>query len=246
MGFASVIALVAVILPPLGGFLVLGYMGPIATWLDSHREMGPVIYTIAFAVLTGLALLPTYAQAILGGWAFGIAGGFPAALIGFFGGSLIGYGVARPTASHRVTRVIDEQPKWAAVRDALVPAAKGTHRGSLKTLGIVTLLRLPPNSPFAITNLVLASVRVPLWIYCLGTLLGMAPRTFVAVWIGQTLHQQFSSIEEGLNAPKPWWLVATMVVASIVVLAVIGLIANRAIARFTAKIPAATASSASP
>ncbi|MBL8746019.1 MAG: TVP38/TMEM64 family protein [Phycisphaerae bacterium] len=233
LGFASVLAVVAVVLPPLGGFLVLGYMDTIAQWLDSHREYGPAVYACAFAVLAGLALLPTYAQAILGGWAFGIAGGFPAALVGFFGGSLIGYAVARPTASERVTRVIDEQPKWAAVRDALVPAAHDPRHGSLRTLGIVTLLRLPPNSPFAITNLVLASVRVPLWIYSVGTIVGMAPRTLAAVWLGDALHGQFASIREGLSAPKPWWLFAAMIAGTVVVLGIIGVIANKAVERVT-------------
>lgn len=238
LGPASILAVVALALPPLGGFLVLGYMDTIAQWLESHREAGPWIYAGAFAVLAGLALLPTYAQAILGGWAFGVVGGFPAAMAGFTGGALIGYGVARPTASARVTTLIDEQPKWAAVRDALVPSAHDAHRGVLRTLGIVTLLRLPPNSPFAITNLVLASVRVPLWIYAVGTIVGMAPRTLAAVWLGQTLHGQFSSIAEGLDAKKPWWLFVAMIVATLIVLGIIGMIANKAIERVTKGKPA--------
>lgn len=233
LGFASIIALLAVVLPPLGGFVVLGFLGRIAAWFDSHGDLGIVLYMAGFALFTGLALLPTYSQSILGGWAFGVAWGFPAALIGFFGGSIIGYGIARPTASERVTRVIDEEPKWAAVRDALVPAAGGRAGGWLKTLGIVTLLRLPPNSPFAITNLLLASVRVPFWIFCVGTLIGMAPRTLAAVWLGHAVRGQVASIEEGIKAPIPWWLFATMIVVTLAVLTVIGVIANRAITRVT-------------
>lgn len=234
LGFASVLAIAAVALPPISGFLVLGYMDTIARWFDSHREYGLAIYIAAFAVLSGLALLPTYAQAILGGWAFGIVGGFPAAMLGFTGGALIGYGVARPTASDRVTKVIDSEPKWAAVRDALLPSSQGRKGGTLRTLAIVTLLRLPPNSPFAITNFVLASVRVPLWIYCIGTIIGMAPRTFAAVWLGHALHGQIASItKEEIKKGTPWWLFALGIVAMVVVLAVIGLIANRAIERVT-------------
>ncbi|MDX2116381.1 MAG: VTT domain-containing protein, partial [Planctomycetota bacterium] len=227
LGPTSVLAVMALVLPPLGGFLVIGFMDTIATWLESHRAAGPWIYAGAFAVLAGLALLPTYAQAILGGWAFGLAVGYPAALAGFTGAALLGYAVARPTAGERVTKLIDEQPKWAAVRDALLPeASHGRSHGFWRTLGIVTLLRLPPNSPFAITNLLLASVRVPLHIYIIGTVLGMAPRTFVAVWLGATLHQQFTSIREGLDAKKPWWLLAAGFVVTLLVLGVIGAIAN--------------------
>jgi uncharacterized membrane protein YdjX (TVP38/TMEM64 family) len=238
LGPASALAVVAVALPPLGGFAVLGFMNPISLWLDSHAGSGPVIYALAFALLAGLALLPTYAQAILGGWAFGVAVGFPAALVGFTGGALLGYAIARPTAADRVTRVIDEHPKWAAVRDALLPGTHDARRGFWRTLGIVTLLRLPPNSPFAITNLVLASVRVPPVIYALGTVIGMSPRTAAAVWFGHTLRGQFPSFTEGLDAPKPVWLFVAMVAATALVLAVIGMIANRAIARVT-RTPAA-------
>jgi uncharacterized membrane protein YdjX (TVP38/TMEM64 family) len=239
LGFASVLGVIAIVLPPIGGFIVLGSMDPIAHWLDSHKAAGPWIYAGAFAFLAGLALLPTYAQAILGGWAFGVAGGLPAALAGFTGGALIGYGVARPTASDRVTKVINEQPKWAAVRDALVPAAGGPAiragfpANFWKTLGIVTLLRLPPNSPFAITNLVLASVRVPVVIYVIGTLVGMAPRTAAAVWLGQTFRGQFSTLHEGLESKKPWWLFVAMVAGTLLVLAILGIIGNRAIQRVT-------------
>ncbi len=149
-----------------------------------------------------------------------------------------------------MTKVINEQPKWAAVRDALVPAAtadsledsvagRGTRGAARfwKTLGIVTLLRLPPNSPFAITNLVLASVRVPVVIYVIGTVVGMAPRTAAAVWLGQTFREQFGTLEEGLEAKKPWWLFAAMVAATLIVLAILGAIGDRAIKRVTKQGP---------
>lgn len=238
LGPASILAGIALAFPPLGGILVLSFMDTIAKWLESHLEAGPWIYGLAFAVFTGLALLPTYSQSILGGWAFGISIGFPAALAGFTGGALIGYVLDTRVAGQRVVTLIDENPKWAAVRDALLPdAAHGRHRGFWRTLAIVILLRLPPNSPFALTNLLLASVRVPFAIYLLGTAIGMAPRTFAAVWLGHTLHQQFSSIREGLAAPKPWWLLAVGIVMVIIVLGVIGAIANKAIERVTKKDP---------
>lgn len=227
LGPASILAGFALVCPPIGGTLILVYMDTIARWFDAHPAAGPWIYAAAFALFAGLALLPTYAQSILGGWAFGVAGGFPAALCGFVGGSLIGYAVARPTASARVTKLIHEHPRWQAVRDALVG-------GSFwKTLGIVTLMRLPPNSPFALTNLVLASVRVPLPTYVIATAVGMAPRTLAAVWLGAALHEKFSSIREGLEAEKPWWWLAVGIGLTLIVLGILGYIANKALERVT-------------
>ncbi len=225
LGLAGWLAVVASVMPALGGFALLGTLGVVGPWLRGHEVIGVVLYVSAFALFAGLALLPTYAQAVLGGWAFGFAGGLPAALLGFFGGSLIGYEVGRRASGDRVMKLLEEHPKWKAVRDALVGGEQGA--GFWRTLGIVTLVRIPPNSPFALTNLVLSSVRVPRVAYALGTLVGMAPRTAVAVFLA-------SEIEGSLSRdaiPRPWWFWVSAVGVSVAVLGILYLIANRALAR---------------
>jgi uncharacterized membrane protein YdjX (TVP38/TMEM64 family) len=229
LGPAGPLAIAAVALPPLGGFLLIGYMKTAAEYLRSHDGSGPALYAAGFAVLSGLALLPTYAQSALGGFAFGMKLGMPAALAGFVGGSIIGYEIARRASGDHVLKTIDSKPQWKAVREAFISGRAGG--GFLKTLGTVALLRLPPNSPFAITNLVMASVRVPRVPYVLGTLIGMAPRTAAAVWVG-TRVQQLTSTQDIANATPKWFFVAGIVLM-VVVLGVIGAIANRAIKRVT-------------
>ncbi len=151
-------------------------------------------------------------------------------MAGFLGGSLIGYAVAKPTAGERVLALIDERPKWKVVRKALLESGFG------RMLLIITLLRLPPNSPFAITNLVLASVRVPLGAYVLGTLLGMAPRTAIVLYLAAQISQKFSEhAKDAAQAGKPWWYIAAGVGLSILALAVIGLMANRALEKMTSE-----------
>lgn len=222
-GAAGPLAIVAATMPAVGGFLLLGSLNYVGPWLRSYEVQGLFLYAFAFAVLAGLALLPTYAQAVLGGWAFGFAAGFPAALAGFFGGSLIGYGVARGATGDRVERIINEHPRWRAVREALVGS------GFWKTLAIVTLVRLPPNSPFALTNLVMAAAKVPRTPYLLGTLIGMAPRTGVAVYIASQVQSLTDAAQE-----RPRWLIVAGIVLTLVVIAVIGHISKRALDRFTA------------
>ena len=221
LGPASFLAIIAAAFPAIGGFVLLAFVGTIAAWLQTHGTAGVTLYATVFAVGSGFALLPTYSQAILGGWAFGFSPGLPAALAGFVGGALIGYGVARTASGDRVTALINEKPKWKAVYDALLGA------GFWQTLGIVTLLRIPPNSPFAITNLVMAATRVPIVPYIIGTFVGMTPRTAVAVYLGTRLEQDFST-------GKPWWMIVTSIALAIIVIAVIGHIGNQAIARIAA------------
>jgi uncharacterized membrane protein YdjX (TVP38/TMEM64 family) len=225
LGPASLLAVGAGVLPPLGSILLFANINQVGEWLRSHGTQGVVMYVVGFAFFAGVALLPTYSSAILGGWAFGFAVGLPAALVGFLGGALIGYGVARPTSAGRVQKLLEEKPQWRAVRDSLV----GGNRG--RALLIVTLLRLPPNSPFALTNLVLASVRTPLWVYLLGTLIGMTPRTALVLWIASQVQGKMA--DEAAKG-KPWWWIIVGVGATVVVLGIIGMMAKKALARVTA------------
>ncbi len=222
LGPMGPLALVAASLPAIGGFVLLGTMGWTGAWLRVHGAAGVGVFIAGFAVLAGLALLPTYAQSVLAGWAFGFATGSFAAMAGITGASLIGYLIARRAAGNRVVSLIEEQPKWRAVYDALVRSGPG------RALLTVTLLRIPHNSPFAITNLVMASCRVPLWIYAVGTVVGIAPRTLLAVYLGARARSTDFAM------PSEKWLYIVWVAGALLAVGVIGLIANQAVKRVTA------------
>ena len=136
------------------------------------------IVTFAFALATGSAILPTYALSFAMGVFFGPVYGSVIAMLGVTGGALVGYAWAGVLARKRVSAVIDENPRAHVVRSAIVD--KPLH---LETFAVI-LLRFPPNSPFALTNLVMSSVGVRLLPYTLGTFVGIAPRTLLAVFLG--------------------------------------------------------------
>jgi len=227
LGPAGFLGIAWVAMPPLAGFALLWKIETVSQWLKSHDALGLVIYILAFMVLAGIGMLPTYAQAILGGWCFGVSIGFPAALAGFAGASVIGYTIARTVSRHRVEDVIESSARSRAVRDALI------GRGFLKTLGIVTLLRLPPNSPFALTNLVMASAGVRLLPFIIGTAIGMAPRTALAVYLGSGIEVLTRETLSPSQAPKQ--VIIGGIILTLIVVVVIGHIANKAIARVTAQ-----------
>ena len=60
LGPVGPLALIAASLPAIGGFVLLGTLTWFAPWLRSHGELGIVLYILGFAVLAGLAVLPTY------------------------------------------------------------------------------------------------------------------------------------------------------------------------------------------
>ncbi len=233
LGPVGILAAISVTLPALGGLLLFYYRDPIGAWLAAQPELGLWIYVGGFILLAGLALAPTHVQALLAGYVFHFALGVPAALAGFSGASLLGYVIARTVSGERAVRIIAEQPKWKAVYDALLGA------GWWRTLGIVTLLRIPPNSPFALTNLVLAATRVPPIAYLLATAVGMAPRTVMVVYVGA----QLKSLND---SGKPGWYIWVGVGLTLAVLAVLGHIISRALEGVRKSMLAAGAAPADP
>ncbi len=221
LGPVGILAVIAASLPAIGGFALLGSMTWTGPWLKNQGDWGVLIYIGAFSLLAGLAVLPTYAQAVVGGFAFGLKVGGLAAICGFAGASMIGYLIAWRASGDRVIQIIEEQPKWKTVYDALLKS------GRIKALLIVTLIRVPPNSPFAITNLVMAATRVRPLTYLIGTVLGMSPRTIAAAYIGSGLKDLDFS-----NPYKSWMFIITLVI-TVIIVGVIGTIANKAIAKVT-------------
>jgi uncharacterized membrane protein YdjX (TVP38/TMEM64 family) len=164
---------------PLGfSVLLFAYLGEVSEWLRGHGAAGATVGAAAFAVAAGTGILPTYAQAVLMGWVFGTATGAGVSVAGYVGGAVIGWSFSRLVAGDAVRRAIDGHPRWGVVRSALVDASP------LRTMGLVALLRFPPNSPFAFTNLVLAATGVRFVPMIAGSVVGMLPRTVFACWIG--------------------------------------------------------------
>lgn len=229
LGPAGVLGVAWALLPALFGFVLLANIDALSAWLRSNVWLGLAGYICVFVVASGLGVLPTYAQAVLGGWVFGTALGLPAALAGFVGGSLIGLIVARFVAQDRLMNLIAGNAKARAVHRALV--GSGTQR----SMGVVALLRLPPNSPFALTNLVMATTGVPLISYIVGTAVGMAPRTALAVVLADraAAATQSRSIKEFIENGPGLPVLIGGIAAAVLVLAIIGHIANSAIMKLS-------------
>lgn len=222
LGPAGLLAIAWAAMPAVGGILLLTFIGDISAWLQQHQHWGVVLYIVIFIFSAGLGALPTYSQSLLGGWAFGLTTGFLAAWAGFIGASMVGYVVARTVSRRRVERLIDENPKAKAVREALL------GHGPLRTTAIVALIRVPPNSPFALTNLAMAASGVKLFPYVVGTALGMAPRTFAAVWLAVQAAGRGDDLVDVVKS-KDLWQIVVMIVATVIVLGVIGHISKRAL-----------------
>jgi uncharacterized membrane protein YdjX (TVP38/TMEM64 family) len=221
LGPAGPLAVLAATFPPLGGFVLLGLVTRIGPWLNGFGWLGPSILVVGFSLAAGLSLLPTYACSCLAGYAFKFTLGFSASMAAFVAAALVAYVVSARAAGDRVIEIVREHPKWEAVRVALLGA------GFWRSLGIITLIRVPPTSPFAAANFIMGTIRAPLVPYLLGSLIGMAPRTAAVVWMAG--HAATTDFSEGKNI----WNYAIAAGSTLVVVAVIGHIATRAVHRVT-------------
>lgn len=222
LGAAGPVAIAASTWPPIGAFLLLASITSLGPWLREHGALGMALYFLGVGLLMGVAAVPTLSCAALAGWAFGFAAGWPLAVAAATTASLLAYAIGRWAARDRVLEIVRERPKWDAVYRALFAPRRG------RALLVVTLVRLPPASPFALASLVLAAGRAPLGAYAAGTMLGLAPRLAIAAYAAAGLQQL-----ELRPEPQTWVFVAG-VALTLGALAIIGHLANRALARLAA------------
>jgi uncharacterized membrane protein YdjX (TVP38/TMEM64 family) len=221
LGAAGYVAVVLSFWPPLGGFVLLATLTKFGPWLRAHGNEGLLIYFLFTGFLMGVSFVPTYSCAILAGWAFGFKVGTPLAIATITVASLVAYAIGRWISRDKVLDVIREHPRWNAVYQAMLGG------DAMKTFWVVTLLRIPPTSPFAIANFALAAARVRLMPYTLGTLVGVAPRTALGAFAAAQLEQlRFKDVGDR-------WMVVAGIVATVAVCVVLGMMANRALKSVT-------------
>lgn len=226
LGPAGLLALFWLTVPGLAGLYLLYELGAISRWFSSLGFWGIFVYALIFAVSSGFGLLPTTAQAILGGWVFGAVKGVVAGSLAFAGAACLGYFVTRLVARSRLREVLEKKPEARAIRDAIL------GRGFWQTTGLIALLRVPPQSPFAFTNLIMVGCGAPFLPFVLGTILGLLPRTALLMVASSAAAGTGAADIQSFVSQGPGWPVAVAGVAAIaVVLAVIGSIAKKALAK---------------
>jgi uncharacterized membrane protein YdjX (TVP38/TMEM64 family) len=210
--------------PGILGFVALGFIASLNDWIRGFGPQALLVYVLLFACCSGLGILPTYAMSLIGGWIFGMQQGIAGALVGFVGGAMIGYLVSTLAAGDGYRRWLDGKPKAKAIREAFI------EQGFWRSLLVVTLLRFPPNSPFALMNLAMTAAGARFFPFAIGTAIGMAPRTIVAVTLAAGAAAAGEKNFTSLFAKRPVETIIGVVVF-LVVLGILSQIGKRALAK---------------
>ncbi|MDQ3130544.1 MAG: VTT domain-containing protein [Acidobacteriota bacterium] len=220
-GRLTPIALVTTFMPVVGSSLLLAFAYPLGYWLRENWEIGAGLYVFGILFFCGLALLPTNVIGIVGGWAFGFYLGIALLISGIVGAACASFLIHSRIVGDQLPKVFDAHPKAKVIYHALL------GQSVWRTTLIIFLLRLSPAMPFALTNFLMASARVSLKSYLIGTFFGMLPRSSAVVFVGAGLSElNFENAESS-------WLIIGGIIATITSVIVIGLISKRALEHLT-------------
>jgi len=136
------------------------------------------IFTILSAVLVGLALVPSTIVAILAGYFLGLYG-LLSLLISYPLGAIIGLYLGRLIVRVVGIKQFSQMPDYADYVKSLA-----RHE-----LLFIVNLRLSPALPFAMINVLLATLPISWLRYITGSLLGMLPRTALFFVLGLKADQ---------------------------------------------------------
>lgn len=221
LGSLTPIAFVTTFLPMFGSLGLLAIAYPLGYWLRENWIVGMPLYFVGVLFFCGLALLPTNVIGIIGGWAFGFDLGIAVLMTGIVGAALISFLIHTRIVGEKLPQVFEKHPKASAIYQALL------EENIWRTTLIIFLLRLSVIMPFALTNFLLASARVPVRSYLIGTFFGMLPRSSAVVFVGAGLS------ELNLENPQGSWLLILGIAATVISVIVIGLISKHALERLT-------------
>jgi uncharacterized membrane protein YdjX (TVP38/TMEM64 family) len=135
-------------------------------------QSGLILLALSF-ILISLSFLPRSPACIVAGLVYGISA-FPVVLVASTLGALIGLLISRYLFQQRFRQIIERHPSWQRILHAV------DAQGWL----LVVLLRLSSPIPGSVTNYLLGLTRIRLWPYVGITFFGIAPQTFLFVFIG--------------------------------------------------------------
>jgi len=142
------------------------------------------IFTICSVILVGLALVPSTIVAILAGYFLGLYG-LLSILISYPLAAILGLYIGRLIVRVVGIKQFSQMPDYADYVEGLA-----RHE-----LLFVINLRLSPALPFAMINVLLATLPITWFRYIAGSLIGMLPRTALFFVIGLNADQIWDVIK---------------------------------------------------
>lgn len=190
--------------------------------------LGAIVFVPLYALWVTL-LLPGVWASMLAGALYGTAWGSVVVFVGACLGAEVVFLLGRSWLRDWARSQLQRAPRLQAIEGAV----------SREGLKLVLLTRLSPAFPFSLLNLAYGLSQVSLRDYTLG-LIGILPGTVLFCALGALAGDvaRFGAVLSGRADPATWALRVLGVVATVVVVALVGNAARRALAEPTGGAPA--------
>jgi uncharacterized membrane protein YdjX (TVP38/TMEM64 family) len=200
-------------------FPVVGFIAALQERVMSWGIWAATCYPLLFAACN-ILLLPGGVLAVGSGFFFGLWWGFLIVLIGNVVATAISFALSRFVARHWFRRKLSQNSTLSALGLAV-------ERESWK---IILLSQLHPLFPTSLLNYFYGLTRIRFSTYMLWASIGRVPGLFFYVYIG-TLGQFAVRIMHGKSYPRivEYWIWGGALIVTVLLLAVLGRIASRAI-----------------
>ncbi len=162
------------------------FLPSIVALFDHAAAWAVPLFVVVTAGPLALAVMPATAMAILAGALFGLLGLVPA-VASYLLACLVVFEALRRSFQEDVQAAVRRSPRLLAVQAELEQA----------NLRIVILSRLSVVLPFALMNVLLSVSPVRRRTYLWGSLVGMLPRTLVAVAVGSVAETALTALRAG-------------------------------------------------
>ena len=217
----AILGAATAVVPIVNSTMLLVFAPTAGNWLRLNWEIGTVIYILFAWLVCGFALLPTNVIGILCGWAFDFPLGIVLHMLAIVGAALVSSYVLSPLVGDNLQKFLARHEKAEILHKTLL------DKSFKRTTLVITLLRLSPAMPFALTNLLMTAARVPLSSFLIGTFVGMLPRSAAVVFFGAGLSE--------LNLKEPFnvWTFVLGFVATLASVIVISYFSKEALAKMT-------------
>ena len=219
----AILSAATAVVPIVNSTMLLVFAPAAGNWLRANWEIGTIIYVLLVWLVCGFALLPTNVIGILCGWAFGFPLGICLHMLAIVGASLVSSYVLSPLVGDNLQKFLSRHEKARILHKTLL------NQSFQRTTLVITLLRLSPAMPFALTNLLMTAARVPLSSFLIGTFIGMLPRSAAVVFFGAGLS------ELNFNEPFNVWMFVFGFLTTLASVIVISYFSKQALAKMTAE-----------
>ena len=177
----------------------------VAAWADGVGGVwwAPLVVMLTYTPAC-LVMFPRPLITLFAVLAFGPVLGFAYSITGILGAALATYFLGQALPRNTVRNIVGD--RMNEMTEVL------RRRGLLACFA----MRIVPAAPFAVEGIAAGAIRIKLWHYSLGTVLGMVPGTLTTAVFGD-------QIQTALEDPSMinWWLIAGVVFFFVVLILIV-------------------------